>query len=245
MPSRIRRAGSRRACRAWTDVDRDWVADCDLLNPNAQDLRAAGGDFCGAFANRNFGNPNVFSNTVDPDIQHGWGVRPSDWNFGVSVQHELIPRVSIDVGYVRRVFHGFTVTDNLADWTERRHRVLRHRAAGLAAARRRWIPGGGTLRRQPERLRPDQQLHHHVGQLRRSVSSSSTAWTSTPTPGCRRAHGAGRLQLRPTTSDSCEVRAKVPETALLDPYCHVVTGYLPHYKGSRPTTSRKSTCSSA
>ena len=41
-------------------------------------------------------------------------MRPSDWNFGASVQHELIPRVSIDVGYVRRVFHGFNVTDNLA-----------------------------------------------------------------------------------------------------------------------------------
>jgi hypothetical protein len=24
--------------RAWTDVDRDFVADCDLLNPNAQNL---------------------------------------------------------------------------------------------------------------------------------------------------------------------------------------------------------------
>ena len=34
-----------------------------------------------------------------------------------------------------------------------------------------------------------------------------------------------------TTSDSCEIRAKVPESALLDPYCHVVTGYLPYYKG--------------
>ena len=63
--------------RARVDVDRDFVADCDLLNPNAQNLSAVGGDICGAYTNRNFGNANVFSNTVNPDIQKGWGVRPS------------------------------------------------------------------------------------------------------------------------------------------------------------------------
>ena len=102
--------------RAWTDVDRDFVADCDLLNPNAQDLRASGGDVCGAYANRNFGNANVFSNTVDPDIQHGWGVRPSDWNYGISVQHEVIPRVSIDVGYVRRCVPRIQRDGQSGDW---------------------------------------------------------------------------------------------------------------------------------
>jgi hypothetical protein len=33
-----------------------------------------------------------------------------------------------------------------------------------------------------------------------------------------------------TTADNCEVKAKLPETSPLDPYCHVVSGYLPHYK---------------
>ena len=221
-------------------MDRDWVADCDLLNPNAQDLRAAGGDVCGAFANRNFGNPNVFSNTVDPDIQHGWGVRPSDWNFGVSVQHELIPRVSIDVGYVRRVFHGFNVTDNLAigpnDVTE----------FYVTAPQDSRLPGGGgyqvadsTTSTRMSSVRPTIT----TSEKPRQSACSSTAWTSTPTPGCRSSR-AGRLQLGRTTSDSCEVRAKVPETALLDPHATWSAGIC-HTRGSQPTTFRKSTFSSA
>ena len=35
-----------------------------------------------------------------------------------------------------------------------------------------------------------------------------------------------------TTSDTCEVRQQLPETAPLDPYCHVVSGYLPYFKGA-------------
>src|SRR4029077_3202538 len=99
--------------RNWTDANGNFVADCDLLNSAAQDLRSRGGDVCGAYTNLNFGK-NVFSNTIDPAILKGWGVRPSDWSFGVSVQQEIAPRVSIDVGYVRRWFQGFIATDNLA-----------------------------------------------------------------------------------------------------------------------------------
>ena len=99
--------------RTWTDANSNFVPDCDLLNANAQDLRPTGGDSCGAYANRNFGTA-IFSNTIDPDILSGWGVRPSDWQVGVSVQHEVLPRVSVEVGYFCRWFQGFTVTDNLA-----------------------------------------------------------------------------------------------------------------------------------
>ena len=63
--------------RAWTDANGNFRADCNLLDGTAQDLRASGGDFCGAFSNRNFGT-TTFTNTIDPDILQGWGVRPSD-----------------------------------------------------------------------------------------------------------------------------------------------------------------------
>ncbi len=216
--------------RAWTDVDRDFVADCDLLNPNAQNLSAVGGDICGAYANRNFGNANVFSNTVDPDIQKGWGVRPSDWNFGVSVQHELIPRVSIDVGYVRRTFSGFNVTDNLAigpnDVTE----------FHVTAPQDSRLPGGGGYQvsglydvnpnvfGQTNNFITSSDKYGNQYVFFNGVDFSANARLSQLTV-------QGGFNFGRTTSDSCEIRAQVPESALLDPYCHVVTGYLPYYKG--------------
>jgi hypothetical protein len=71
--------------RGWTDGNRNFVADCDLLNPAAQDLRASGGDFCGAWDNRNFGS-SVVSTTLDPGLLQGWGVRPNDGQLGLSLQ---------------------------------------------------------------------------------------------------------------------------------------------------------------
>jgi hypothetical protein len=48
-------------------------------------------------------------------------VRPRDWQFGVSVQQQLLPRVSLEVGYLKRWLQNFTATDNLivapADFT--------------------------------------------------------------------------------------------------------------------------------
>ena len=43
----------------------------------------------------------------------GWGKRPYNWEYSASVQHELMPRVSLEAGYYRRTFHNQTVTDNL------------------------------------------------------------------------------------------------------------------------------------
>src|SRR5206468_5514913 len=97
--------GTAGVTRAWVDGNGNFTPDCDLLNPAAQDLRASGGDMCGAFSNANFGKA-VYSNTIDPAILRGWGTRPSDWAFGMSIQQEIMPRVSIEVGYVRRWFQG-------------------------------------------------------------------------------------------------------------------------------------------
>jgi len=66
------------ANRAWTDANRNFVPDCDLLNRAAQDLRPVGGDSCGALDNQNFGT-STFSNTIDAAILGGSGVRPADW----------------------------------------------------------------------------------------------------------------------------------------------------------------------
>jgi hypothetical protein len=51
---------------------------------------------------------------VNPAILEGWGVRPADWQLGVGIQHEIVPRVSVEFTYNRRAFKNFTVTDNRA-----------------------------------------------------------------------------------------------------------------------------------
>src|SRR4030095_1765452 len=63
--------------------------------------------------NTNFGRA-VLSNQFDPRILDGWGNRPSDWNLGVSIEHQILPRASLSVAYSRRWFHGFSVADNRA-----------------------------------------------------------------------------------------------------------------------------------
>ena len=99
--------------RSWTD-NGNKIVDCDLLSIAPQNNLATGGDSCGALIgnNVNFGNANPNTTTINPDILSGWGVRPYDWQFGVNVQHEVIPRVSVDLGYNRRWWGNFFVTDN-------------------------------------------------------------------------------------------------------------------------------------
>jgi hypothetical protein len=107
------------ANRAWTD-NGNFKPDCDLQNPLAQDSRATGGDLCGALDNQNFfrfkqdGSVTSTATRIDPALLSGWGVRPYDWQFSASVQQELMPRVAVEIGYSRRWWGNFTVTDNLA-----------------------------------------------------------------------------------------------------------------------------------
>jgi hypothetical protein len=91
------------------------VVDCDLRSPAAQDNLAGGGDLCAAVggAGLNFGNANPNTTTINPAILGGWGVRPYDWQFGASIQHELLPRLSVEAAYNRRWWGNFFVTDNV------------------------------------------------------------------------------------------------------------------------------------
>jgi hypothetical protein len=104
------------ASRSWTDDNGNFHPDCDWVNGATQDLRSSGGDRCGAWtgASANFGRPAP-GTVADDDAVFGWGNRGANWEFSTSVQQELVPgRVAVDVGYFRRWYGNFTVTDNLA-----------------------------------------------------------------------------------------------------------------------------------
>ena len=94
--------------RNWTDTDNDKVVDCDILNFDAN------GECAALTGNSlNFGGLSGTTTQVNPETLRGWGVRENDWQWGLTVQQELLPRVSVEVGYSRRWFQGFVVTDNL------------------------------------------------------------------------------------------------------------------------------------
>jgi len=92
--------------RGWTD-DGDRVVECDLsvLTANEECSALTGN-------NLNFGDVSGNLTQVNPDTLRGWGARDYDWQWSVGVQHEVLPRLSVDVAYSRRSFHSFTVTDN-------------------------------------------------------------------------------------------------------------------------------------
>ena len=100
--------------RPWTDSDGDRNVDCNLLSSAAQNTAPPAATSAGRStgANLNFGNLDPNITKVDPAILSGWGVRPYNWNYGVSVQHEVRPGLSVDVGYNRRRWGNFFVTYN-------------------------------------------------------------------------------------------------------------------------------------
>jgi len=100
--------------RPWTDNDRDYVVDCNLLNPAAQSPATGTVDTCAAASGTapNFGKLGA-ATQVDPDVLSGWGVRPNDYQTTITVQQELVPRVSADFSYTHRSWNGFFVTDDL------------------------------------------------------------------------------------------------------------------------------------
>jgi hypothetical protein len=99
--------------RTWTDSNKDFVPNCDLSNPEKN------GE-CAAMNNKNLGK-EVFDRTYDPDFINGWGVRPYNWGLGISVQQEVAPRVSVNVGYFRNWWGNWYTVDNrgnaTSDWT--------------------------------------------------------------------------------------------------------------------------------
>jgi hypothetical protein len=91
--------------RQWTDLNGDRIVQGDPLDP------AANGEL-GVSQNLNFGKP-VVTMTYDRDFSHGFTKRPAQWEFSTGIQHELMPRISVNATYFRRIFINFLVNDNI------------------------------------------------------------------------------------------------------------------------------------
>jgi hypothetical protein len=217
------------ASRTWTD-NGNFVPDCDLLNPAAQDLRAQGGDLCAALGDQNFGR-NVFSNSIDPDVLGGWGVRSGDWQIGASIQHEVLPRMSVEVGYFRRWLQNFTVNDNLVAT------AANFDPFNVTAPADSRLPGGGgyvvsdlynvtpSLFGQTNNFLTDTANFGEQYQRYNGVLINVTA---------RLRNGLtlqGGLNTGKTVTDNCQVRADLPEISPVNPYCHNDPGLITRVSG--------------
>jgi len=233
--------------RSWTDANFNYNPECNLNNPLAQNDPLASGfnpavDSCGPIDISNFGSAQTIGAAYDPGLFSGWGVRPSDQSFGISVQQEIVPRASVEVGYYRRTFTqyttGGTVTDNLsigpndfATYT-------------ITAPSDERLPGGGGYT-----VGPLYNLNPNVfGQSNLLIKSTKDVGDDTRTfdgidvtVNVRSAHGfsfQGGTSTGKVTNDFCDIRNAVPEATvgfgtslLLFPYCDQESPWQTSFRG--------------
>jgi hypothetical protein len=127
--------------RGWDDLNGNRIIDCDFTNQAAHSL--PGGDFCSSMTGGNnantfltFGEPpnsnqlanndsfcgrtersaqlhSDYCNVAGQNLLAGWGARRSEWQFGLGIQHEVLPRLSAEVTYNRRTYYNLTDADTL------------------------------------------------------------------------------------------------------------------------------------
>jgi hypothetical protein len=184
-------------------------------------------------ANTNFGTVTPGA-TFDPALITGFGTRPSNWEFTASVQHEILPRISLDVGWFRRIWQNFQVTDNLAV------------AAGdfdtfdlRALADSRLPNGGGQTLTGLRNLKVAS-----FGRPAQNYNTTDTAfgsqleqWNGVDVTVNGRLQNGVTFQFGTstgrTTEDNCEIRAALPELSLTDPMsrCRTVEPWNTEAKG--------------
>jgi len=223
--------------RSWTDTNRDYVPNCNLQSP------LANGE-CGAMANGSFGLP-VPGATFDPKLMHGWGKRAYNWEFSTGVQHEILPRTSVDVSYFRRSYGNFRVTDN---------RVLSpadfDKFDVTAPLDPRLPGGGGSVVHGMYNLNPAKfgLASDNFVTLADNYGGQTEYWhgvdvnvSTRYVPGLLLQGGSSSGR---TVTDNCALLAKVPEpaesratsgviiTAAVRPleFCHGATNWLTQYK---------------
>ena len=210
--------------RSWNDANRNFVPDCDLIDPNAN------GE-CGASSNRNFGL-NVVDNTYDPDIITGWGIRPYNWEFSASVQRELLPRLGLNVGYFRRWYGNFVTTDNLV------HAPEDFNTFSVTAPSDPRLPGGGgqtisgLYNVVPAKFGLDNNLVTEAKNYGKRIERWNGIDVNIAARGVSGINLSGGISTGRRTEDSCELRAKLPEINLLNPYCSTQEPFLTQYKFS-------------
>ena len=68
---------------------------------------------CGRTESGVFPQVQAYCATSGDNLISGWGKRRYEWQIGIGVQHEILPRLSGEVTYNRRLYRNLTVQDQL------------------------------------------------------------------------------------------------------------------------------------
>jgi hypothetical protein len=215
--------------RSWTDANGNFKPDCDLLNLQQQDNRSNAGDFCGTVSDLRFGQA-IPTTSQDPAVSVGWGKRPYNWEFSAGVQHQLQPRVGLDVSYFRRLYGNFTLTKN------RLVQPSDFSPFSVAAPVDARLPsGGGYVVDGLYNLNVNK-----VGQVDNLVTFADNFgaqiehWNGvdvTVNARLPRTIVQGGISTGRTSTDNCAVLAQAPEINPVGlPFCHVDTAFLTQVK---------------
>jgi hypothetical protein len=129
--------------RSWDDMNGNRIVECEFFNHLAHTSAAGdfcGGLTAAGSTNPStnfvrYGRAPTIAQLANPDsscglknapelheeycglagqnLMQGWGVRRSEWQFGLGVQHEILPRLSAEVTYNRRKYANLTTTDTV------------------------------------------------------------------------------------------------------------------------------------
>jgi len=213
-------AATNSVSRTWTDSNRDFVVQGDPLNP------ATNGEL-GPSPNSNFGKPQT-TLRFDPDWATGFNARPYNWEMLVSVQHELVPRMGIEISYNRRAYGNFIVNDNtLVSPSDYDPYCI------TSPVDSRFPDGGGQqicglFDLKPSKVGQVDTLRTYAGKY----GDQTETWNGLDATTQIRFQGGatvqGGLSLGRQTTDNCDVIGKLDNPS---PYqCHRESGLLPQVK---------------
>ena len=209
--------------RVWDDVNFDGIVQGDPL------IITANGELIRDDGNPAFGLP-VLTTFVDPDWAKGYGTRGGNWESSVSVQHELMSNVSLNVGYFYRTFVNFNVVDTLALSPED------YDTFSVTAPLDPRLPGGGgnvitglidrklgALGRAPNSLRRSANDFGGQSQNWKGIDFSINARLDDLLL-------QGGISTGSTSLDACDLQALVPERFGTGEFCKSSTNYLTQVK---------------
>jgi hypothetical protein len=179
-------------------------------------------------------------------------VRSGDWSFGLSAQQQVLPRMSVEVGYYRRTFDNFTLNDNLAV------KASDLGSYSVVAPQDSRLPNGGgyTISGLYDVNPAVSGQVNNLSTLASKYGKEYQYFNGVDLTVNLRTQGGFTFQGGTSTgqnvADACDVRANLPEVntgigaglvgstvSMTSPYCHVAYGWLTQLRGLGTYTIKK------